>query len=148
MRHIVLNEAQASRNICQLCPITPLTMRECKFTKRQPILDGVAVVNRLTEVAAAAVREAAAQLRGRPSCPAPPHVPHVRQHFNWDCGLACVLMILRALGVRGVDFASLRRLCPTTRHAHVSPPRAAFECRTSPDGRVQSQALQLFIVGG
>lgn len=71
-------------------------------------------IDRLTEVAAAAVREAAAQLRGRPSVPAPLHVPHVRQHFNWDCGLACVLMILRAMGVRGVDFASLRRSCPTT----------------------------------
>ncbi|KAG0473341.1 hypothetical protein HPP92_015198 [Vanilla planifolia] len=25
-------------------------------------------------------------------------VPHVRQQFHWDCGLACVLMVLRTLG--------------------------------------------------
>lgn len=75
----------------------------------------LACIDRFTEVAAAAVREAASQLRhGRSASPPPLHVPHVRQHFNWDCGLACVLMVLRAMGVKGVDFNYLRRLCPTT----------------------------------
>jgi len=40
-------------------------------------------------------------------------VPHVRQAFNWDCGLACCLMVLRALGVADVSLASLRERCPT-----------------------------------
>ena len=42
-------------------------------------------------------------------------VPHVRQHYNWDCGLACVLMVLRAMGVHGIDFYTLRQCCGTTR---------------------------------
>lgn len=42
------------------------------------------------------------------------NVPHVRQCFNWDCGLACVLMILRALGACRQSFTTLRTLCPTT----------------------------------
>lgn len=44
------------------------------------------------------------------------HVPHVRQLFNWDCGLSCVLMILRAVGIWHQDLAMLRALCPTTRY--------------------------------
>lgn len=42
-------------------------------------------------------------------------VPHVQQTFNWDCGLACVLMVLRTLGsdyCGGV--ADLEKLCRTT----------------------------------
>lgn len=75
----------------------------------------LACIDRFTEKAAAAVREAASQLRrGRSATRAVLHVPHVRQLFNWDCGLACVLMVLRATGVRGVDYQSLRRLCSTT----------------------------------
>jgi hypothetical protein len=34
---------------------------------------------------------------------------------NRDCGLACSLMLLRAVGYRGCDYALLRQLCPTTR---------------------------------
>mmetsp|Transcript_43864 Transcript_43864/g.73040 ORF Transcript_43864/g.73040 Transcript_43864/m.73040 type:complete len:285 (-) Transcript_43864:166-1020(-) len=41
-------------------------------------------------------------------------VPHVRQSFNWDCGLACVLMVLRTLGVNKCDLRILRQLCNTT----------------------------------
>jgi hypothetical protein len=41
-------------------------------------------------------------------------VPHVRQAFNWDCGLACVCMVLRHFGRRDADLYSLRQLCPTT----------------------------------
>ena len=83
------------------------------------------MAGRFTEVAAAAVREAASQLRlGRSASRPSLHVPHVRQHFNWDCGLACVLMVLRAMGARGVDFDSLRRLCSTTRCAQS--PVASF----------------------
>ncbi|KAK3246418.1 hypothetical protein CYMTET_44044 [Cymbomonas tetramitiformis] len=42
------------------------------------------------------------------------NVPHVRQSYNWDCGLACVLMVLRSLGVMKCDLRCLRSLCPTT----------------------------------
>ncbi|KAJ1686472.1 hypothetical protein LUZ63_017862 [Rhynchospora breviuscula] len=41
-------------------------------------------------------------------------VPHVRQMFNWDCGLACVLMVLRTLGIESHDIADLEKLCSTT----------------------------------
>ncbi|CAN6328030.1 unnamed protein product [Urochloa humidicola] len=42
-------------------------------------------------------------------------VPHVQQAFTWDCGLACVLMVLRTLGVDCCDgIADLERLCRTT----------------------------------
>ena len=63
-------------------------------------------------------------------------VPHVRQTHNWDCGLACALMVLKALvaradadektnkhaatkalppshGVRRADLSTLRRRCAT-----------------------------------
>jgi hypothetical protein len=40
----------------------------------------------------------------------------VQQAFNWDCGLACVLMVLRTLGVDCCDgIAHLEKLCRTTR---------------------------------
>ncbi|PWZ31220.1 hypothetical protein Zm00014a_018792 [Zea mays] len=43
-------------------------------------------------------------------------VPHVQQAFTWDCGLACVLMVLRTLGIDCCDgIADLERLCRTTR---------------------------------
>ncbi|KAL4421022.1 hypothetical protein ABPG77_008859 [Micractinium sp. CCAP 211/92] len=40
-------------------------------------------------------------------------VPHIQQAYNWDCGLACVLMVLRALGMRQCHFGMLLDLCPT-----------------------------------
>jgi hypothetical protein len=43
-------------------------------------------------------------------------VPHVQQAFTWDYGLACVLMVLRTLGIDCCDnIADLERLCRTTR---------------------------------
>ncbi|GFR50726.1 hypothetical protein Agub_g12983 [Astrephomene gubernaculifera] len=42
------------------------------------------------------------------------HVPHCKQHFNWDCGLACVQMILEASGFPNCDYQTLRHLCDTT----------------------------------
>jgi len=42
------------------------------------------------------------------------YVPHCKQHFSWDCGLACVLMILKAAGPHLCDYQTLRRMCPTT----------------------------------
>jgi hypothetical protein len=40
----------------------------------------------------------------------------VQQAFNWDCGLACVLMVLRTLGVDCCDgIAHLEKLCRTKR---------------------------------
>ncbi|KAH9301561.1 hypothetical protein KI387_013144, partial [Taxus chinensis] len=41
-------------------------------------------------------------------------VPHVRQLCSWDCGLACVLMVLRALDIQDCDMKSLAKLCSTT----------------------------------
>ncbi|KAG0582423.1 hypothetical protein M758_3G057800 [Ceratodon purpureus] len=41
-------------------------------------------------------------------------VPHVRQLCNWDCGLACVLMVLKVLGFEGCDLKYLSQLCQTT----------------------------------
>ncbi|QDZ22648.1 guanylyl cyclase [Chloropicon primus] len=41
-------------------------------------------------------------------------VPHVRQAFNWDCGIACVLMIVQANGLKHVDLGYLRDVCGTT----------------------------------
>ncbi|XP_073009737.1 guanylyl cyclase 1 [Typha latifolia] len=41
-------------------------------------------------------------------------VPHVRQLFHWDCGLACVLMVLRTLGIDRYDIHDLEKLCCTT----------------------------------
>lgn len=42
-------------------------------------------------------------------------VPHVQQAFTWDCGLACVLMVLRTLRIDCCDgIANLERLCTTT----------------------------------
>ena len=38
-----------------------------------------------------------------------PRIPHVLQSHNWDCGLACVEMAMRALGVAPHD-CSLRTL--------------------------------------
>ncbi|XP_062181243.1 guanylyl cyclase 1-like isoform X3 [Phragmites australis] len=44
-------------------------------------------------------------------------VPHVQQAFTWDCGLACVLMVLRTLGIDCCDgIADLEKLCRTTRN--------------------------------
>ena len=40
--------------------------------------------------------------------------PHVRQAYNWDCGLACVLMIVHANGMKHVDLRYLRDACGTT----------------------------------
>lgn len=41
-------------------------------------------------------------------------VPHVRQQFHWDCGLACVLMVLRTVGMGNCDIHQLVDLCSTT----------------------------------
>lgn len=41
-------------------------------------------------------------------------MPHVTQLLNWDCGLACVLMVLRKAGIKYASFETLRMLCPTT----------------------------------
>jgi Guanylylate cyclase len=41
-------------------------------------------------------------------------VTYVRQRFQWDCGLACAEMALRARGiVEGTSIGDLRRLCDT-----------------------------------
>ncbi|KAL4855413.1 hypothetical protein ACK3TF_003959 [Chlorella vulgaris] len=40
-------------------------------------------------------------------------VPHYRQMHTWDCGVACVLMVLRALGSSQHHWGTLLELCPT-----------------------------------
>ncbi|KAL4576322.1 hypothetical protein LXL04_012414 [Taraxacum kok-saghyz] len=41
-------------------------------------------------------------------------VPHIKQLRSWDCGLVCVLMILRTLGLNHFDIQDLEDLCCTT----------------------------------
>lgn len=41
-------------------------------------------------------------------------VPHINQLHSWDCGLACVLMVLRTLGVKDCNMQELGDLCCTT----------------------------------
>ncbi|XP_020577219.1 protein GUCD1 isoform X2 [Phalaenopsis equestris] len=49
-----------------------------------------------------------------PACSHFVDVPHVRQQFLWDCGLACVLMVLRTVGIGHCDIHQLVDLCSTT----------------------------------
>lgn len=41
-------------------------------------------------------------------------VPHIKQLRSWDCGLACVLMVLRTLGLNHYDLQDLEEMCRTT----------------------------------
>ncbi|CAA0811135.1 guanylyl cyclase 1, partial [Striga hermonthica] len=41
-------------------------------------------------------------------------VPHINQQHAWDCGLACVLMVLQALGFYDCNIQELEELCCTT----------------------------------
>ncbi|KAA8534149.1 hypothetical protein F0562_031658 [Nyssa sinensis] len=41
-------------------------------------------------------------------------VPHINQIRTWDCGLACVLMVLRTLGINNCNIQELGELCCTT----------------------------------
>ncbi|XP_022857278.1 uncharacterized protein LOC111378328 isoform X5 [Olea europaea var. sylvestris] len=41
-------------------------------------------------------------------------VPHINQLRTWDCGLACVLMVLRTLGIYNCNIQELGELCSTT----------------------------------
>lgn len=41
-------------------------------------------------------------------------VPHVNQLFTWDCGLACVLMALKTVGVNDCSIENLAEICSTT----------------------------------
>lgn len=41
-------------------------------------------------------------------------VPHINQLHSWDCGLACVLMVLRTLGINDCNLQELEELCCTT----------------------------------
>lgn len=44
-------------------------------------------------------------------------VPHVNQLSNWDCGLACVLMVLQTIGINNCSLHTLEKLCGTRRCA-------------------------------
>ncbi|KAI4306771.1 hypothetical protein L6164_030020 [Bauhinia variegata] len=41
-------------------------------------------------------------------------VPHINQLYTWDCGLACVLMVLKTIGVNDCNIQTLVDLCCTT----------------------------------
>ncbi|KAL9231397.1 hypothetical protein vseg_006630 [Gypsophila vaccaria] len=40
-------------------------------------------------------------------------VPHICQLSNWDCGLACILMVLETMGISNCSLHSLEKLCGT-----------------------------------
>ncbi|KAM5556557.1 guanylyl cyclase 1 [Rosa sericea] len=40
-------------------------------------------------------------------------VPHINQLYSWDCGLACVLMVFRTVGIDTCDIQTLAELCCT-----------------------------------
>ncbi|XP_019439422.1 PREDICTED: protein GUCD1 isoform X2 [Lupinus angustifolius] len=40
-------------------------------------------------------------------------VPHINQIYTWDCGLACVTMVLKTIGINDCDIQSLAELCCT-----------------------------------
>lgn len=42
-------------------------------------------------------------------------VPHLNQLASWDCGLACILMTLRTIGIGTCDINTLSDLCGTNR---------------------------------
>jgi ABC-type bacteriocin/lantibiotic exporter with double-glycine peptidase domain len=39
----------------------------------------------------------------------------VNQIYTWDCGLACVVMVLKTIGVNNFDIEALAELCCTNR---------------------------------
>ncbi|KAF7831000.1 protein GUCD1-like isoform X1 [Senna tora] len=41
-------------------------------------------------------------------------VPHITQLYTWDCGLACVVMVLKTIGVNNCNIQALAELCCTT----------------------------------
>lgn len=41
------------------------------------------------------------------------NVPHVKQERTWDCGLACVLMVLKTIGIHHYDIEDLEAFCRT-----------------------------------
>ncbi|KAJ7959688.1 Guanylyl cyclase [Quillaja saponaria] len=41
-------------------------------------------------------------------------VPHVNQLYSWDCGLACVVMVLKTIGNKDWNIQALTDLCCTT----------------------------------
>ncbi|XP_058181878.1 guanylyl cyclase 1 isoform X1 [Rhododendron vialii] len=41
-------------------------------------------------------------------------VPLINQEHAWDCGLACILMVLRTLGINSSNIQELEKLCCTT----------------------------------
>ncbi|XP_061349614.1 guanylyl cyclase 1 isoform X2 [Gastrolobium bilobum] len=41
-------------------------------------------------------------------------VPHINQIYTWDCGLACVLMVLKTMGDNDYNIQALAELCCST----------------------------------
>ncbi|CAL2242886.1 unnamed protein product [Prunus armeniaca] len=41
-------------------------------------------------------------------------VPHINQLHSWDCGLACLVMVFRTVGIDSCDIQTLAELCCTT----------------------------------
>jgi hypothetical protein len=75
-------------------------------------------------------------------------IPHVRQSHNWDCGLACLEMTLRALGVPP-SLCTLKQLQQKavgaggpsrTREAEVPPEFQSFWCAPAPTSYARAPA--------
>ncbi|XP_012088292.1 guanylyl cyclase 1 isoform X2 [Jatropha curcas] len=49
-----------------------------------------------------------------PCCSRFVEVPHISQMHSWDCGLACVLMVLNTIGINNCSIQALAELCCTT----------------------------------
>ena len=63
--------------------------------------------------------QATQQHHGQPGPAAVRGIPHSQQHLMWDCGVACVLMAMQALGCGGgASYESLVDACGTSRCAH------------------------------
>ncbi|KAL6126687.1 hypothetical protein ACLB2K_074733 [Fragaria x ananassa] len=58
------------------------------------------------------LRDGKCHLSGLP-CSHFVEVPHINQLYSWDCGLACVLMVFRTIGIDSCDIQTLAELCCT-----------------------------------
>ncbi|BBG98017.1 guanylyl cyclase 1 [Prunus dulcis] len=47
-------------------------------------------------------------------------VPHINQLDSWDCGLACLVMVFRTVGIDSCDIQTLAELCCTTSFSYYT----------------------------
>ena len=51
---------------------------------------------------------------------------HTRQQHGWDCGLACCVMVLRALSIHGVSVRDIYAQCTTKVRSLTLPTSACY----------------------